>query len=295
MSLKKVLLSLAIVGEMLTSHAQTISDKTSPQIKEVLQNNTTFVIKSELPNAHKTLRPTNVYSAPNTQSSMLIQIPQNIFVSVVPNTQASKGRKSIICGKQKWRILETDIEKTNTLQVDLKTATNKAIVVDKQHRKIKIYSNFGQKLEREFEIGLWYGVDSLDKTEQADGKTPEWIYYIAAKNANSLFGVDPTAKWKHLGSLMLSYPNEQDALEWYSAGSITKEQYDNILTQIWNKSIPDQTTALGNYIMIHGGGTYTMLGDQKVPDRSHGCITLNDKDQKWLYNFIDEKSTIIVF
>jgi murein L,D-transpeptidase YafK len=31
----------------------------------------------------------------------------------------------------------------------------------------------------------------LDKTEEADGKTPEGVYYVAAKNASSMFGVDP--------------------------------------------------------------------------------------------------------
>lgn len=177
--------------------------------------------------------------------------------------------------------------------MDLKTGTNKAIVVDKEHRKIKVYSNFGQKLEKEFDIWLWYGADSLDKTEEADGKTPEGVYYVAAKNASSMFGVDP--KWKSLGSLMVSYPNEQDALEWYTKWLINKEQYNTIVKQIENHDIPDQKTALWSYIMLHGWWTYVMFDGQKMPDRSYGCITLNNDDQKWLYNFMDEKSTIVIF
>ena len=54
---------------------------------------------------------------------------------------------------------------------------------------------------------------------------------------------------------MVSYPNTQDAIEGVIAGDITTAQYHGIKTASNNRSVTNQGTRLGNYIMIHGGGS----------------------------------------
>ena len=107
------------------------------------------------------------------------------------------------------------------------------------------------------------------KEKEGDMKTPEGTYHIRVKNPKSHFYL----------SLQIDYPNESDAADGLDSGRITKSQYKAIAEAIKNGKLPPQKTPLGGEIFIHGGGT--------ARDWTWGCIALENKDVKQLYEDID--------
>ena len=107
------------------------------------------------------------------------------------------------------------------------------------------------------------------KEKEGDMKTPEGTYHIRVKNPKSHFYL----------SLQIDYPNESDAADGLDSGRITKSLYKAIVEEIKNGKLPPQKTPLGGEIFIHGGGT--------ARDWTWGCIALDNKDVKQLYEGID--------
>jgi murein L,D-transpeptidase YafK len=85
---------------------------------------------------------------------------------------------------------------TVAFATDLKQA-DKIIVLKKDH-KLQLLNN--GKVFKEYKVALGPHID-VAKTQQGDGKTPEGIYTIDSRNAQSQFHK----------SLHISYPNRQDA------------------------------------------------------------------------------------
>ena len=103
------------------------------------------------------------------------------------------------------------------------------------------------------------------KMREGDGKTPEGEYFVCTKNDKSKF---------HL-SLGLSYPNASDAQAAFAAGRISKAECDAVCAAQKTGKRPPWDTALGGFIMIHGGGTDS--------DWTKGCIALSDADMDVLF------------
>lgn len=116
------------------------------------------------------------------------------------------------------------------------------ILVEKSRRKMSVYH--GDQFIKEYRIAL--GAQPIGpKQKQGDRKTPEGLYNIIAKNANSKF---------HL-SLKISYPNEKDTQQALA-----------------------QKASCGNDIMIHGlGKGFGWLGNAHVlKDWTLGCIAVTN-------------------
>jgi murein L,D-transpeptidase YafK len=190
-----------------------------------------------------------------------------------------------IKGKKVW------IEKTaltdNTVDTSndfFKPTTEKVIIVDKSARKMIVYDQFWKHQVKELKIALsprWEG----DKTISGDWNTPEGKYYICLKNPASSFWRNPKTGWK-LGSLMVSYPNTQDAIEGLIAGDINGNEYTWIKSAIRSKQTPNQNTKLWNYIMIHGWGSQS--------DWTIWCMALNNEDMLWLYGFMNTGADLFI-
>ena len=103
------------------------------------------------------------------------------------------------------------------------------------------------------------------KRREGDGKTPEGEYTVCTRNAQSKY---------HL-SLGLSYLNQSDAADAFSARLITTFERDAICSAADQKRRPPWDTALGGFIMIHGGGA--------ANDWTAGCIALDDRDMDALW------------
>lgn len=103
------------------------------------------------------------------------------------------------------------------------------------------------------------------KMREGDGRTPEGSYYVCTRNEKSRF---------HL-ALGISYPNPSDAAAALSENAITSEQFESVCSAHAVLRRPPWDTALGGFIMIHGGGT--------ASDWTAGCIALENKDMEVLF------------
>ncbi|MBF0516592.1 MAG: L,D-transpeptidase family protein [Nitrospirae bacterium] len=118
--------------------------------------------------------------------------------------------------------------------------------------------------------------DTLPKSKRFDRHTPEGTYYVARINPASRFGCDPDTH-RSLPSFYLSYPNAFDAWDGLRYGMISLADYNRITSAISQMRLPPQDTAMGNLIMIHGGGD---------DDWTAGCIALEDEDMKELLDTV---------
>jgi murein L,D-transpeptidase YafK len=126
------------------------------------------------------------------------------------------------------------------------------IKIIKSERKLLTYTK--GKLLKTYKIAL--GKNPVgQKLKEGDGKTPEGIYEISAKNSKSSY---------HL-SLKISYPNERQIEE-------AKKQSVNP----------------GGEIMIHGirNGLGFVGKYQSIIDWTQGCIAVSNKEIEEIYNSI---------
>lgn len=147
------------------------------------------------------------------------------------------------------------------------------IVVYKRARKLELYS--GKTLVRSYRVGLGFS-PVADKKREGDGATPEGEFYVFVKNSKSSYYL----------SLGISYPNAEDAARGLRDGLITKAQHDAILEAIKKKKAPPQYTKLGGLIYIHGNGAGS--------DWTWGCVALENKDMKELYDAVSVGTPVTI-
>lgn len=142
---------------------------------------------------------------------------------------------------------------------------NPRIVVTKHKRLMEVYS--GNDLVRTYRVAL--GLSPVeDKIRAGDRRTPEGDFYICIKNPRSQFYL----------SLGLSYPNQRHAERGLRDGLITRAQYNQISNAIRRQRQPPQYTRLGGEIFIHGNGSER--------DWTWGCVALDDRDIRELYDAV---------
>jgi len=138
-------------------------------------------------------------------------------------------------------------------------------VIKKAQRKLFLFA--GDKLIRTYRVGL--GLSPVgNKVREGDRRTPEGDFYIFGRNNKSAFYL----------SLGISYPNQAHAERGLRDGLITRDQYLAIKQALKAKSRPPQNTKLGGDIYIHGSGAGS--------DWTWGCIALDDRDMRELFNAI---------
>lgn len=167
---------------------------------------------------------------------------------------------------------ETDEFAANKIALTLPLAKPKIVVV-KSKRRLMLYS--GGNLVRTYRVGL--GSSPIDdKIKEGDRRTPEGDFYIFTKNDKSAYYL----------SLGLSYPNTADAERGLRDGLIDREQYNQIVNAIRTKIAPPQNTPLGGQIYIHGNGSQS--------DWTWGCVALDDKDIRELFNAVPAGTEVII-
>ncbi len=130
------------------------------------------------------------------------------------------------------------------------------ILVEKSKRKMRL---IGQgKILKEYAIRLGFSPQG-HKQFEGDGRTPEGVYTINAKNPNSQF---------HL-SLKISYPNINDMNFARSRGKKP-----------------------GGNIFIHGGPPTNP--SYKGSDWTKGCIGLSNKEIEEIYRYVRVGTKIII-
>lgn len=140
------------------------------------------------------------------------------------------------------------------------------IIVYKLDRKLELY-RCGELVKIYSPIGL--GPNPIDaKQRVGDGCTPEGVFYVCAKNPQSVF----------YRSLLISYPNEEAAKKGLEAKLISEAKYNAIMKALRRKGIPPQYTALGGEICIHGGPTEY--------DWTLGCVAVGDSAAAELFSLV---------
>jgi hypothetical protein len=160
----------------------------------------------------------------------------------------------------------------------VETMEEPRIVVYKARHMLEVYD--GNTLMARFPVMLGTS-PSGRKTEDGDGKTPEGTYYICFRNNKSKF----------YKSLVLSYPNEEDALLALDDDRITQSEYSAIADAIDRQEKPPWTTALGGEIAICGLGTE---GEGKSGDWTSGNIAVKNADVDYLWNYIELKTEVVI-
>lgn len=132
------------------------------------------------------------------------------------------------------------------------------ILVEKQKRQITFFHQ--QKPLRVYKVALGFSPEG-HKTEQGDGKTPEGLYKVVAKNPKSRF---------HL-SIKISYPSKQD-----------------------RQAAAEKGVNPGGEIMIHGlGKAFGFLGAKHtLRDWTLGCVALTNEQIEELYPYIGIGTTV---
>ncbi|MCS7203508.1 MAG: L,D-transpeptidase family protein [Thermodesulfovibrio sp.] len=135
------------------------------------------------------------------------------------------------------------------------------LVVVIKSKRILLLMNEG-KILKVYKVAL--GKNPVGhKIEQGDGKTPEGIYYIVGRNANSNF----------YKSLKISYPNEKD--------------YEKALKLGVNP---------GGGIMIHGlSKKVEYLGKYHIiEDWTEGCIAVTNEEIDEIWSMVPDGTPIYI-
>lgn len=139
----------------------------------------------------------------------------------------------------------------------------------------------GQVIGR-FKIGLG-GQPVGDKEIAGDLKTPEGEFYICGRRKHPISD-DPLYSGRL--TLVLSYPNAEDAERGLEQGIIGKKNYQRILSAIKRKSSPPMNTKLGGSICIHTGSADA--------DLTEGCIALSAEDMEILWEYTQKRTAVII-
>lgn len=128
---------------------------------------------------------------------------------------------------------------------------------------------------RQFEVAL--GLAPLgDKERMGDRRTPEGEFFVAMKNPRSDYH-------RFIG---LSYPMPPHARRGRELGIVDDEVVDRVIEATKARRAPPQTTALGGFVGIHGGGAGS--------DWTYGCIAVSDEEVEWLFDRVRFGDRIVV-
>lgn len=156
------------------------------------------------------------------------------------------------------------------------------MVIDKSKKNLVLLKNGRQVAE----FPAAFGIDpDSDKYKAFDGATPEGLYFITYKKAESRFH-------RFLG---ISYPNLANAARGLARGIISLREYKKIYQATQTSGRVSCDTALGCGIGIHGGGVFRYFGKTKETDWTEGCIALNSNDLEVVFNFCRSGDPVIIF
>lgn len=157
------------------------------------------------------------------------------------------------------------------------------ITVDKAARSLVVTEN-GRVVER-YRIS-WGRGGKGDKLMEGDKRTPVGTYRIVDFNERSRF-----ALFMHL-----NYPNVKDAFFGLKNGTITREQFDEIIEALRERRIPPQDTPLGGAIGIHGLGAYDArkLRIHKKMNWTEGCIAMTNQEIRDLRRYVDIGTKVVI-
>jgi len=189
------------------------------------------------------------------------------FSTIFANTSNKKDAKSY--------------EKTLYNKYKEQINKNKQLIIVVKH-KYKLFFYENKKLKKVYEVGLSQSPIG-DKKWQGDNKVPEGEYKIIQKAK----GPFPGKYGAYLGQrwMRISYPNKKDAESGLKRKTISKKEYNQIITATKKNKMPPKNTALGGGIGIHGWADYGWENDENR-DLTWGCIVMHNDEIEQFYKEI---------
>ncbi len=176
-----------------------------------------------------------------------------------------------------WLLIDASSGQSGS--VDATAESVPSIKVYKKEKKLILITT--GRIVKSYPIALCPFNPLADKVKLHDGGTPEGRFYICEALRN------PEAKKYGARSLRLSYPNIEDARRGLSDRLIDHAAYLKIVKGIKAGKMPNQNTALGGSIRIHGGGS--------GQDWTLGCVALDDTDIIELYELVGLGTRVDIF
>ena len=146
-----------------------------------------------------------------------------------------------------------------------------SITVYKNLRQLWLFR--GETLTKIYPVFL--GSRPGDKRKRGDNRTPEGDYRVVEKKNSDKFH-------RFLG---IDYPNLNDANRAYGEGSLTADQWVEILHANTKGLKPPWNTPLGGFVGIHGIGENESFKLRLVGnwDWTNGCVALKNRDVEELF------------
>jgi uncharacterized protein YijF (DUF1287 family) len=206
----------------------------------------------------------NLRSGPGTNSLTLELLDQNQTLGVL----AREGD---------WMRVKTAAGTKGYVHKDMVSDT--WIKVHKKERRLYLLKQ--DTVVKTCRIGLCPDNPLGDKCRMGDGATPEGRFFICSMDG------DPARLKYGPRSMLLSYPNKEDARRGFKQGLITYQTYLETLQALKDGRAPSQKTALGGQIRIHGsGGKF---------DWTKGCVGLEDWDVIAVFKMVSRGTRVDIY
>jgi uncharacterized protein YijF (DUF1287 family) len=212
-----------------------------------------------------TLAPAPLRAGPTAASAVVLSLVANETVLPDP-APAPAGWRAVRVGR--WRGF-----------VEAARLSSRSVTVFKAERVLELRD--GPTVIARYPVALGAGGPAGDKQRQGDRASPEGRFFIAALDAA------PAPDRYGARSLLLSYPAAPHARRGFGAGIVTRDTYARIVRQIRAGQLPDQQTALGGSIRIHGGGADA--------DSTLGCVALSDAHVQALFDQVQRGTRVDIF
>ncbi len=206
----------------------------------------------------------NVRSSPDVRRLSLEELDQNQTLGVL----AKDGD---------WYHVKTPSGSRGYVHKDMVSDT--WIKVHKKERRLYLVKK--DTILKSYRVALSSKNPYGDKVELGDGGTPEGRFYICQTTA------DPSRLKYGPRSMLLTYPNSEDARRGLKEGLIDNQTYLDIIKNIKAGRIPSQKTRLGSQIRIHGCGSKY--------DWTAGCVAMDDKDIIGLFTMVCSGTRVEIY
>jgi murein L,D-transpeptidase YafK len=141
---------------------------------------------------------------------------------------------------------------------DDRLQSGQIIVIRKGVRRVMLYRE-GTRIEAAcWSAGLGFSPTGHKQVE-GDGKTPEGFYVTSDKPWSQFYG-----------AIAVHYPSEADAEAAVTDGRISAGTQKRVVASLARDEKPNQTTAMGGEILLHGGGGQS--------DWTLGCVAMDNHD-----------------
>lgn len=162
-------------------------------------------------------------------------------------------------------------------------SSGRVFLVAKAERIVGVYEDDALVSGTCFSVQLGPGGDDGPKTKRGDMRTPEvtgenW-YALTHRNHRSQYYL----------SLGINYPNYDDVMRGVEEGVITNAQAQPLVAAINAGKLPNQETALGGLIFIHG--TPRPYGGK---DWTWGCVAVRNAEMDTLFRLGDPGTPVLI-